>query len=88
MSRFGDDWEERNKALSLLARRINLDYNFLNEVHWTAFMFDKKDYFCLICKTIICSSYSENIYGNRIPSDLIDEHGLIHLKEYNLLALI
>lgn len=84
---FGDDWEERNKALSLLARRINPNYNFLNEVHWTAFD-TKNSYFCLICKTIICSSYSENLYGNKMPSDIIDEHGLIHLKEYNLLVLI
>lgn len=92
---FGDDWEERNKALSLLARRLNPDYEFLNEIHWTK-VYNNTEFICLICKNIICltklgrirlvkMNYDED---NKSTSEIIDEHGLIHLKEYNLLALI
>ena len=53
--------------------------------NWCEYLNDKPGYICNICNEIIISDLYHNALNFR---RVIIDHGIIHLKERNLLALI
>lgn len=86
MSILDRDSEEIYKALHLLARKVNPNYNFSTDQHWI-YIDNKSNIICLICKKVLSSLYSK-IDEHDSSFSIEDQHGLEHLKEYKLLAFI
>lgn len=76
---------ECNIALNLLARRLDLSYlyhNYNGPKQWVYYDTKNKKGICAICG----KSFNDKITHVWFKLGAIKEHGIAHLKEYNLLA--
>ena len=71
--------KETHHILHLLAKRKSPDFAFDNELQWWL-----ADWQCLICNVYMFNM----IKRDESALSFISQHGLQHLKEYNLLPLL
>ena len=69
-----------NQALHLMAKRNNKNFPFNSEEHWV-----NDSWECLICGERLFATDEDSVIK---WVDVIDEHGIKHLKEYNLLPFL
>lgn len=80
------EWESAHKALTAIAKREQS-----NRTCWFAQSIKSIDYQCLICGETIPNKGVGGILTNQgVPRhyNTLREHGLIHLKERNLLPFL